>query len=161
MQFPDPDTPLVPIARFASEPVHKVPGGASWARVRDTYPRYIEKVIRARTRARRLVCWCVSRWRAAVEVEVCRQSRLRGRIHARPSAGGLAALRASRFFLSLTFFLSSSSHPVPFFHQRSRPDPGPRTPFESRVDRHRRVARVPIPVPPRYYLQFARYRVQV
>lgn len=63
-----------------------------------------------------------------MEVEVCRQSRLRGRIHARPSAGGLAALCASRFFL---FLLSSSSRPVSFFHQRSRPDPGPRTPFGS------------------------------
>lgn len=50
MQFPDPDTPLVPIARVAFEPVHKVPGGVSWARVHDTYPRYIEKVIRARAR---------------------------------------------------------------------------------------------------------------
>jgi len=43
------------------------------------------------------------------EVEVCRQSRLRGRIHARPSASGLAVLcPASSYFIS---YVSLPLHP--------------------------------------------------
>lgn len=112
-QFPDPDTPLVPIARVASGPVHKVPGGASGLaftiRIRDTLRRWYALAL-----ARGSVCWCRFVVEGGREVEVCRQSRLRGRIHARPSAGGLAALCASRFFLfHLAFSSSSSARPVP------------------------------------------------
>lgn len=54
---------------------------------------------------------------------MCRQSRLRGRIHARPSAGGLAVLCVSCFFFfsfilppcSIPVLLSSSSRPPPAF----------------------------------------------
>jgi len=106
--------PIRPWCLLHPGPVHKVPGGAPGLaftiRIRDTSRRWYALAL-----AHELVCWCVSWWRAA-EVEVCRQSRLRGRIHARPSAGGLAALCASRFFLfyfTFCLLLYVPSRPVP------------------------------------------------
>lgn len=110
---------------------------------------------------------------------MCRQSRLRGRIHARPSAGGLAALcPASSYstplssplcspllcFLSLSLSVSSSllhtalllprvpSEPL----QRSRLGPGPLWAHLGSLSPPTRSSRT---VPARqHYLQFARYR---
>lgn len=98
---------------------------------------------------------------------MCRQSRLRGRIHARPSAGGLAALCASRFFLfHLAFSSSSSARPVPSRHVPLPTLPAGPGPLGPPLDLPRlrspptRSSRTNPPFP-RYYLQFARYRVQV
>jgi len=119
-------------------------------------------------------------------VEVCRQSRLRGRIHARPSASGLAVLcPASSYFISYVplppsrppsvppLSLSLSCVPrvlsPPAVPRSTAPlsdalsaGSGPRTPSGGplRLARHRRVARVPVLRAP-HYLQFARYRAQV
>lgn len=95
-------------------------------------------------------------------MEVCRQSRLRGRIHARLSAGGLAALCVSRFFLfHLAFFLFLP----PVLPPALPAGPGPGTPSGSTSTRSpptrssRTSPHSPSPLP--YYLQFARYRMQV
>lgn len=97
---------------------------------------------------------------------MCRQSRLRGRIHARPSAGGLAALCASRFFLfHLTFSLLLPR--VPFFLPALPAGPGPLDPLwvhfdsDSPPTRSSRTTHPRSPFSLPYYLQFARYRVQV
>lgn len=80
--------------------------GARRLRIRPPFVR-IKSGAGARVRPR--ACGCASWWKV-VEVEVCRQSRLRGRIHAQPSAAGLAVL--SRFFF---FFVVDLLPPLLFF----------------------------------------------
>lgn len=83
---------------------------------------------------------------------MCRQSRLRGRIHARPSAGGLAALCPASSYSALPLFFSAhSSLSLRFslsvllsFFPSSVAGWVPSGPTSAR-SRHRRVARVQSP----------------